>query len=708
VKFEKIENIALAFTAVFSIVLGGAAVVSIVILAGLLSEFAVVPLHAQTRPAVELQAAMTKEQVDGDLKTAIAAYQKIAADKSAPRDVRAKALLHLAGCYEKLGQQAQSVYQQIVRDFGDQPAAAQARTRLAALKQDDNPAAPATMTQRQIEKAGRAFGAGDTDGHRVVYLNRANGELVYGDLAGNSKRVIFKAKLDDLPGWSPSRDFSMVYLGFDSKPGQPQILAVMNIDGTGYREIAKLDGQRYCWPSWSWDNRYLVCSQSHDDTSRLLKISVADGQTRELLSLKTGSERASFSPDGRFVAYQVQPTSEADPVSRIFTLPAGGGEPQLVYEERQNGKFSRWLKPCKLLDWTADGRYLAIASEHSGRGALDLLPIREGKPAGAPIFVRNGDFEQGAATAAGSLVYYSVKPGGPWAVYVANLDANGRPGNWKRLDLRFGNKTIHLYPRWSADSNQIVYVADNEDVGQSGNEVHLYNLTTGEDRDIYHANSFASCTWAAQQPKLFCTEHRADKEDIFTIAADSGQVEHLAALPESLLFVALPSRDDRALYLIRGGNRDKEEEVLRWDIATGRETPLEKFPLDSVGFVSQDERWLMGMDKQGLKIRPASGGDWKPLVSLDFTIQLNTTPDGNWILYHGVDAAKKHGLFRVATAGGQPERLGDFPTNSLEGALEISPDGHKVMVAVDDYETGYELWSLENFVPPAPKPRSAH
>jgi uncharacterized repeat protein (TIGR03803 family) len=43
--------------------------------------------------------------VDGDLKTAVTSYQKIAADKSAPRDVRSKALLHLAGFYEKLGQQ---------------------------------------------------------------------------------------------------------------------------------------------------------------------------------------------------------------------------------------------------------------------------------------------------------------------------------------------------------------------------------------------------------------------------------------------------------------------------------------------------------------------------------------------------------------------------------------------------------------------------
>jgi hypothetical protein len=409
-KFAKVENIALAFTAVFSMLLAGAAVVSIIMLAALLSEFAVVPLHAQTRPAVELQAAMTKEQVDGDLKTAIAAYQKIAADKSAPRDVRAKSLLHLAGCYEKLGQQAQSVYQQIVRDFSDQPAAAQARVRLAALKQDDHPAAPTTMTQRQIETAGREFGEGDTDGHRMVYFDKASGELVYGDLAGSSKRVIFKAKLGDSPGWSPSKDFSMVFLRFKSKSDQPQILAVVNTDGTGYREIAKLDASPYCWPNWSWDNRYLLCTQSHENTSRLLRISVADGQTRELLSLKTAAERASFSPDGRFVAYQVRPAPHADPVSRIFVLPAEGGAPQLVYEERETSM----LPSLKLLDWTADGRYLAIASERTGKGALHLLPVMGGKSAGAPVFVRYGDFEGGVTTAAGGLVYDSVKPGGAW------------------------------------------------------------------------------------------------------------------------------------------------------------------------------------------------------------------------------------------------------------------------------------------------------
>jgi hypothetical protein len=44
-----------------------------------------------------------RNMTDGDLKAAIAAYQKIAGNAAAPRDVRARALLQLAGCYEKLG-----------------------------------------------------------------------------------------------------------------------------------------------------------------------------------------------------------------------------------------------------------------------------------------------------------------------------------------------------------------------------------------------------------------------------------------------------------------------------------------------------------------------------------------------------------------------------------------------------------------------------
>jgi Tol biopolymer transport system component len=80
--------------------------------------------------------------------------------------------------------------------------------------------------------------------------------------------------------------------------------------------------------------------------------------------------------------------------------------------------------------------------------------------------------------------------------------------------------------------------------------------------------------------------------------------------------------------------------------------------------------------------------------------QMAFTKDGNWLLYHDVDAAGNQSLFRVATAGGQPERIGDFPSAYGTGYMWISPDGKKIIA---DTLKPLELWILENFEPAAPK-----
>jgi len=141
---------------------------------------AVTPLafgQTQPTPAVELEAAIATEHVKGDLDGAIAAYRKIAANAAAPRDIRAKALLNLAGCYEKQGEQALSVYQQIVRDVPDQPEARQASAKLAASHRRDGEAGPTAMTQRKVEGvgplAGHLFAFNNTDGRNFVYHDRS-------------------------------------------------------------------------------------------------------------------------------------------------------------------------------------------------------------------------------------------------------------------------------------------------------------------------------------------------------------------------------------------------------------------------------------------------------------------------------------------------------------------------------------------------------
>ena len=191
----------------------GAAITTLVYLLMALAPLVLVPpaFPQSTTAGVRLQAGIAKEDVDGDLKSAMEIYQKIADDRSAPRDVRSRALLRLAGCLEKLGRQAQKVYEQVVRDFGDQPAAAQARSRLAALRLAGGPTLAPTMTQRKLPP--RTY----SDGQRELRQDDPTASLTIGDFAGKEKHVIIKPKTgDSISAVMPSHDISMVLMQSDS------------------------------------------------------------------------------------------------------------------------------------------------------------------------------------------------------------------------------------------------------------------------------------------------------------------------------------------------------------------------------------------------------------------------------------------------------------------------------------------------------------
>src|SRR5437588_13080999 len=85
---------------------------------------------------LKYQAAIQKEQAEGDLRGAMRLYESIASDGKATRPERARALIRLAECHEKLGEKnAVAVYQKVTREYADQEeAVARARARLGALE----------------------------------------------------------------------------------------------------------------------------------------------------------------------------------------------------------------------------------------------------------------------------------------------------------------------------------------------------------------------------------------------------------------------------------------------------------------------------------------------------------------------------------------------------------------------------------------------
>jgi Tol biopolymer transport system component len=627
---------------------------------------------AQTKPAVELEAAIAKEQVNGDLRAAVAAYQKIAANATAPREVRAKALLHLAACYEKQGQQSRAVYEQIVRDYADQPAATQAGAKLAAMRRASPEPASTALTQRTFELpvaiAGPTVGR-LTDGQRVVYVDEGTGFLMISDLSGTNKRVVLRPKgfIDYL---YPSRDLSMVFMQLTRADGSG-VSVIVGTDGTGYREVGD---DRQCGAAWSWDDSYfLACRHYQTGPADLLKISTADGQVRKLQTTEAHAIRVS--PDGKFIAYS---TWERN-FQQIFVAPAEGGEPQLISDR------------AVLMDWTRDGGYLVVAMDVSGSEALYLAPVKAGRKAGEPVFVRYGYFGLGHVNMSGSFVYPVPVEHGSYDTWLGSLDSGGRPSDWKPLALRNGNASPN--PTWSPDSARIAYSTANQAAGQTTQSIRVRDIASGEDRELYKAGTGSiSCSWAAQPGNLFCTQHTEKQTEILSLSLDSGRAEPLGAVPSSWTIEAR-SIDDRAIYLMNPAH------LMRWDIGTRQMTAVEQ----STGIIppSPDERWIVRRINGSIEIRPMTGSTWKvlgPIAADGGVFKLaSVTPDGKWLLYQTFDPAGKRSFFRVATDGSrQPERVGDLPGKGAALLLSISPDGHKIIA---DAAQPSEMWILENFEP---------
>jgi hypothetical protein len=566
-----------------------------------------------------------------------------------------------------------------VRDFGDQPAAAQARSRLAALRLAGGPTLAPTMRQRKLPRD--SF----SDGQRAMHYDDATNTLRIGDLAGKEKPVIFKPKAgDQIAGAMPSRDISMVAMDLASPDGTYKV-AVIKADGTGYREI----GASTCDHSWSWDNRYIfVCSDDPDGTRYLVRVPVAGGEIRKVRAIIAQVNRVS--PDGRFIAFG---NHQFDGFGKVQVMPSEGGEPQLVFDS------------AKLIDWTRDGRYLILDSARFGSPALYLLPLNDGRAVGNPVFVHYGTCWYGITNLNGSMSCIAAPPGGLREVWLGALDSRGHPAEWKRLSFSGGaGCAVNGAFAWSPDSTRIYYSCNDPAAGQDSWMVRVRNIASGEEREVYRSRSPMACMWAAQRPNLFCVWRDPQPATaLLSISIDSGRVERLGTLPgtDRLWSPFFGSADDRVIYL----GQEPENELVRWDIGTQQATTVERITgLTLPGFVipEPNAHWIGRRNKETTEIRPFSGGDWRPLISLSPT-HIAFTPDGNWLLYHDVDAAGKDALFRIATAGGRPERIGIFPSAAKYAAvMKISPDGQKILAA---HDANSEFWLLENFEPKQPVAR---
>ena len=150
---------------------------------------------AQQEPEVALRAAMELETVNGDLRAAIEQYQKIA--QGSDRALAAKALIRMAGCYQKLGDaEAHRIYEQVVREYADQgEMVAEARARLTALQQTATVTPASAMVTRRIGPVDLT-GSPSGDGRYLSTTDYRTGDVAVFNVATGQIRALTDRQAD--------------------------------------------------------------------------------------------------------------------------------------------------------------------------------------------------------------------------------------------------------------------------------------------------------------------------------------------------------------------------------------------------------------------------------------------------------------------------------------------------------------------------------
>ncbi len=657
---------------------------------------------------VQLKAAMNKELVDGDLKGAIELYRKIIAGFSGNRAVVAQALVQMGQCYERLGQkEARTAYERVLREFADQPAPARlARQRLAVLA-PAVAAAPATAPEMTVRRAftidSGAEGIIDAGATIVAFTDWETGDLAVRELpSGNKRRLTNKGSFTQSREYAefsvPSRDGRHVLYSWMRPDGQYE-LRTIGTDGSSPRTIyeGKSLGEVPYPCDWSPDGRSVLAVLAPPDQpgAQLVVLPVAGGSWRTIVTVPSGFwpfERARFSPDGRFIAFDQQARGGAGH-SDVFVAAADGSR-----------RTSLVQHPAEdlLIDWSPDGRYILFSSDRAGTKDAWLLAVQDGMPVGDPVLVKK-DLGRIApmGIARDGTFYYGVDTGGS-EVYLANVEpASGKLLGAPRLvpERNFGS---NVSPEWSPDGRRLLYLSRRGPIGPAFNIPTIRSMETGETRELATGLSFVNqVRWSLDGRSLLCAcIDKTERNGICRIDAETAAVTMLGegVFPSGAL-------DDHHIVFITGVQDQQTgaaQSVIRMrDLQTGDEREVVRVGHVRYG-VSPDGRQLAfqvvdpATKDTVVKVMPLTGGEGREILrSKKLGMYLSWTADGKSVLVGGSDP-EGDGLRLVPVDGGKTL---EFTVNMKGiGSPRLHPDGRQLVFGVVTEGKG-EVWVMENFLP---------
>ena len=660
------------------------------------------PLVAQQAPRELFERARMLEESNQNLQQAIALYTQAAAyaAERGQRDLAATAQLRVGLLHDRLGHkdEARRAFRTVISHYADSAeAVVLARGRLDAIQAEAGKPSTALATRQVQTGAFDITGSVSRDGRHLSFTDWDTGDVAIRDVTSGTNR-----RLTNKGGWqSPAfGEFSLI------SPDNSQIAYVwcdppvcevrlVGRDGGSPRVLYRNADVEYPQPcDWSPDGSQVLAVLTRPDRSnQIALISVSTGSARVLKTLGWGAPpwKMTFSPDGRYIAYEFPPVSGS--LKRdLFVLASDGSREQALVEHPAN-EF--------LLGWFPNGRHVLFASDRLGANGAWAIAVADGKPAGDPRLLKPAIGKVFGLGFAQNGDYYYSQSMGVRDVFVAALGPDGRVGGAGPRPLD-GSEGSRLSGVWSPDGSRIAYLTQTPEIkGDAAKVVSIQTLATHTVQDISLKLNYASnLAWFPDGRALALQGRDArGRGGLFRLDLSTEAIEPLAFDADRLGGI---SPDGRNLFY----QRALTPGVIRRDLVTGEEQVVFASPVTGLD-LSWDGRWLAirtggpssaggAAPPPGIHIVPASGGDSRPLLQL----QPSETPglgrafswsrDNKYVLF-----SRGRELWRVAIDGGRPDKIGTVSFDLGGGSrLSIHPDGRRL--AVSGGSSQWQLWVMEN------------
>ncbi len=642
----------------------------------------------------ELEAAVHREQVLGDVKGAIEQYGRLA--ESGNRTVAAQALVRLGHCYEKLGEaqvkQARAAYVRVVRDYADQAeVVAQARARLAALGGPGGTGG--LVTRRVLADASDLDGALSADGKYIRRLEWAGGDVSQFELArGQTSLITNKGprveRLYYVEGHVFSRDGKRVAFDRETKDERAELL-IRDVDGSNLRTLySDSSVQPFDWSPDGGTILALRRAKGHAEAdNQLVLVSTADGSVRVLRDIAAAwymLTRARFSPDGRFIAFSL--VGEGRPAhADVYVMTADG---------RNEAVVAGHPAEDELLDWTPDGGGLLFRSDRSGTWDIWTIRIAGGKQQGEPELLKKdfGRYSQVLGLAPdGSLYYRTITPLGRLYIGEIDLETGKVLVPPAPVTTRYNGAPSRI--TWSPDGRRLLYVSLGRAMGNGNNNLTIRSADTGEERFLSTSlRNVWDVRWAPDSRSLLAMGMTVAGNALFKVDAETGELTKLAEGK----WAPKMSRDGKIMVYNGPGG------VRRRNLETGEDAAVENPAVRYIEDLSPDGRDAVFEDDDGaIKIGALDRGEPRELFRGPFWYVPRWTSDGRYIIAQALDTTTgwytaTSEIWRIPTGGGTPLKL-DLSIAGMEN-FALDPDNRRFAFSVNE-GSKTELWVLENFLP---------